>query len=185
MDVVSCPLLTARHAHHSAVWCVTGYSFPKLCIACATERLENHSKGELSIHIKKILGEFQALLSSAAHACNSSEQSFFSVLSTDSRVVEHLCGLLFGEKYTISLFHWCMYIVVLLLHACMLFMRMYTICFIFLCRFATVTGCDLSSVLTGSADDSAGASQDTGHQPETTAENCAICKINFIDTYFL
>ncbi|XP_064406867.1 meiosis inhibitor protein 1-like [Halichondria panicea] len=95
-DAVSCPLLTARHAHHSAVWCVTGYSFPKLCIACATERLENHSKGELNIHIKKILGEFQALLSSTAHACNSSEQSFFSVLSTDSRVVEHLCGLLFG-----------------------------------------------------------------------------------------
>ena len=57
-----------------------GWTFPKLCIACATERLENHSKGELNIHIKNILGEFQALLSSTAHVCNSSEQS---VLSTD------------------------------------------------------------------------------------------------------
>ncbi len=90
----TCPMFTVRHTRHSAVWSVTGYSFPKLCIACAIERLENHSKGELSIHIKKILGEFHALLSSSAHACS---PSFFSVLSTDSRLVEHLCGLLFGE----------------------------------------------------------------------------------------
>ena len=91
------PLFTPRHSHHSAVWCIAGYSIPKLCIACATERLENYSKGELNIHIKKILGEFQALLDSCTHARNPTEPTLLSVVSSDQRVVEHICGLLFGE----------------------------------------------------------------------------------------
>ena len=89
-------MFTARHSHHSAVWSVSGYSFPKLCIACATERLENISKGELSVHIKKILGEFQALLGANAHAYNG-DAGLLTVLSSDKRVLEHLCGLLFGK----------------------------------------------------------------------------------------
>ena len=88
-----CPLFTARHVHHSAVWMVAGVSVPRLCIACATERLEN--KSELSVHIKKVLGEFRALLGSGTD--NNSRSSFLQTLSSDKRVVEHLCGLLFGQ----------------------------------------------------------------------------------------
>lgn len=83
-----CPLFTARHAHHSVVWCIPGVSLPTLCIACATERLEN--KGELGIHVKKVLGELQALL-------DSSSGKLLEILNTDRRVTEHLCGLLFSK----------------------------------------------------------------------------------------
>ena len=90
MEVES-PLLTSRHVHHSAVWCIDGFSLPKLCIACATERLED--KRELGVHLRKILSEFQALLSVSRDggSCKLSE-----VLNRDQRVMEHLCGLLYG-----------------------------------------------------------------------------------------
>lgn len=88
-----CPLFTSRHTHHSAVWCIDGFSLPKLCVACATERLEN--KGELTVHVKKILSEFQALLSAAS---GGGGRSLTLVLNGDQRVLEHICGLLFGKK---------------------------------------------------------------------------------------
>ena len=93
-----CPLFTSRHVHHSAVWCIQGFSLPKLCVACATERLEG--KGELSVHIKKVLSEFQALLSVAINDSGSCRLS--DVLNRDKRVLEHLCGLLFGEQKKIE-----------------------------------------------------------------------------------
>ena len=46
------------------MWCIEGFSLPKLCVACATERLE--TKDELQIHVKKVLSEFQALLSASS-----------------------------------------------------------------------------------------------------------------------
>ena len=75
------------HAHHSAVWTIPGFSIPRLCIACATERLE--TKGELTVHVKKVLNEFRALLGSG-------DGELFQALSSDNRVLEHLCSLLFG-----------------------------------------------------------------------------------------
>ena len=88
-----CPLFTTRHAHHSAVWCVEGFSLPKLCVACATERLE--ARDELLVHVKKILTEFQALLNVSSDS-NRSSCRLCGVLTRDRRVLEHLCGLLFG-----------------------------------------------------------------------------------------
>lgn len=90
---VECPLFTARHAHHSAVWCIEGFSLPKLCVACATERLE--AKDELQVHVKKVLSEFQALLS----VFDEGERGgcrLCGVLTRDRRVLDHLCRLLFG-----------------------------------------------------------------------------------------
>ena len=89
-----CPLFTTRHAHHSALWCIEGFSLPKLCVACATERLE--AKDELQVHVKKVLSEFQALLSVSS---NSGGCRLSTVLSRERRVLEHLCGLLFGMFY--------------------------------------------------------------------------------------
>ena len=88
-----CLLFTSRHAHHSAVWCIEGFSLPKLCVACATERLE--AKDELQIHDKKVLSEFQALLSVTSEG-DKSGCRLCGVLTRDRRVLEHLCGLLFG-----------------------------------------------------------------------------------------
>ena len=96
--VEECPLFTSRHAHHSAVWTIPGFSVPKLCIACATERLED--KGELSVHLKKVLGELRALLGASG-----STSSLLNTLSSDKRIIEHLCSLLFGR--TLSHFSTC------------------------------------------------------------------------------
>lgn len=84
-----CPLFTSRHAHHSSAWTISGFSVPKLCIACTMERLEN--RGELSVHLKKVLGEFRGLLGA------SGSSSLLDTLSSDRRVLEHLCNLLFGR----------------------------------------------------------------------------------------
>ena len=90
-----CPLFTSRHAHHSAVWCIDGFSLPKLCVACAIERLE--TKDELQVHVKKVLSEFQALLS--VSESNGSGCRLCVVLTRERRVLEHLCGLLFGNSF--------------------------------------------------------------------------------------
>ena len=89
-----CPLFTPRHGHHSAVWCIEGFSLPKFCVACATERLEG--KEELGVHVKKVLSEFRALLSVVGDGGRS---RLCEVLCGDKRVLEHLCGLLFGELW--------------------------------------------------------------------------------------
>lgn len=86
---MDCPLFTAKHAHHSAVWTIPGFSVPQLCVACATERLE--SREELAVHVKRVLAEFRALL-------RTSNSAFFQTLSSDKRVLEHVCNLLFGKK---------------------------------------------------------------------------------------
>ena len=62
-----------------------------MCVACTTERLED--KGE---HVKKVLSEFQALLSVAVNDSGTCRLS--DVLNGDKRVLEHLCGLLFGKQ---------------------------------------------------------------------------------------
>ena len=90
-----CPLFTSRHAHHSAVWCIDGFSLPKLCVACAIERLE--TKDELQVHVKKVLSEFQALL--RVSDSNGSGCRLCVVLTRERRVLEHLCGLLFGNSF--------------------------------------------------------------------------------------
>ena len=43
------PIYTDRHSQHSAVWTIPGVTIPTLCIACATERLENEH--ELVVHV--------------------------------------------------------------------------------------------------------------------------------------
>ena len=75
------------------MWYIEGFSLPKLCVACATERLE--AKDELQIHVKKVLSEFQALLSASSKGDRSGCR-LCGVLTRDRRVLEHLCGLLFG-----------------------------------------------------------------------------------------
>lgn len=89
MEATSCPLYTEHHAQHSAVWSVPGFSLPTLCIACIIERLEK--KGELSLHTRKVLSEVQALLAEG------SQSKLFVVLKSDKRVLERLCGHLFGR----------------------------------------------------------------------------------------
>lgn len=91
-----CPLFTSRHAHHSSAWTISGFSVPKLCIACTIERLEN--RGELSVHLKKVLGEFRGLLG----ASSGSSSSLLDTLSSDRRVLEHLCNLLFGRSLGVT-----------------------------------------------------------------------------------
>lgn len=84
----ACPLFTPRHANHSAVWTVPGFSIPRFCLACATERLED--KGQISLHHKRVLGELQALLAAG-------NSTFLQALSSDKRVLEHLSFVVFGE----------------------------------------------------------------------------------------
>ena len=93
-----CPLFTSRHAHHSSAWTISGFSVPKLCIACTIERLEN--RGELSVHLKKVLGEFRGLLGACGGGGSSS--SLLDTLSSDRRVLEHLCNLLFGRSLGVT-----------------------------------------------------------------------------------
>lgn len=85
----SCPLFTELHSQHSAVWSVPGFSLPTLCVACVIERLER--KGELRLHVRKVLSEIQALLAEGAQA------KLLAVLKSDKRVLERLCGHLFGK----------------------------------------------------------------------------------------
>ena len=82
------PLVTQQHVKHDKCWTVPAYSLPKMCIACVIFRLEK--KGETDICCKKILEELLAILSSG------SGQAFIT-LSSDSRVLQHLANILFGE----------------------------------------------------------------------------------------
>ena len=91
-----CPLFTSRHAHHSSAWTISGFSVPKLCIACTMERLEN--RGELSVHLKKVLGEFPW----PAGSQQQQQQPLRHTL-IDRRVLEHLCNLLFGRPLGVNL----------------------------------------------------------------------------------
>ena len=82
-----CPLFTPRHVHHSAVWTIQGFSVPKFCVACATERLE--AKSEVPLHCRKVLNEFQALLVGK-------NNSLINMMSSDRRVLDHLSTVVFG-----------------------------------------------------------------------------------------
>ena len=83
-------LVTKQHVKHAKSWIVSGYSLPKLCIACVIFRLER--KGETDICCKKILEELLAILSSGSGTA-------FAALSSDSRVLQHLANVLFGEQH--------------------------------------------------------------------------------------
>lgn len=85
-----CPLFTSRHGHHSAVWTIPGFSIPRLCIACAIERLENAS--ELFVHVRKVLAELRALLGTGE-----GRDGLLQTLSSDRQVLDRLCCTLFGE----------------------------------------------------------------------------------------
>ena len=85
----NCPLFTDQHGQHSTVWSVPGFTLPTLCIACVIERLE--TKGELKLHIRKVLTELKALLSEGKDC------ELLTVLKSDKRVLERLCGHLFGK----------------------------------------------------------------------------------------
>ena len=84
------PLYTARHSQHSAVWTVPGFSIHRFCIACATERLENAD--ELGVHVKKVLNEFQTLLSAT-----NEKGAFVKTITSNARTIEHLSNVLFGQ----------------------------------------------------------------------------------------
>ena len=81
------PLFTLRHVHHSSVWTLKGYSVPTLCLACATERLED--RADLSLHHRRVLGELQGLLTAK-------DSSLIRMLSSDRRVLDHLSTTVFG-----------------------------------------------------------------------------------------
>ena len=87
----ACPLFTERHSRHSSAWCISGFTLPVFCIACVTERLED--KGELCVNLKKILSEIKALLSPG-------KCELLTVLNSDRRVFEKLCGDLHGKTST-------------------------------------------------------------------------------------
>lgn len=84
----NCPLFTDQHPQHSTVWSVPGFTLPTLCIACVIERLDK--KEELALHTRKVLGELQALLGEG------NQSKILEVLKSDKRVLERLCGQLFG-----------------------------------------------------------------------------------------
>ena len=86
-QAMQCPLFTERHAHHSSVWTIPGFSMPQLCLACATERLEDRSG--VPLHCRRVLSEFQALLTTN---CNSLVCAF----SSDKRVLDHFSSVVFG-----------------------------------------------------------------------------------------
>ena len=81
------PLFTQRHIHHSSVWTLRGYSVPTLCLACATERLED--RADLSLHHRRVLGELQGLLTAK-------DSSLVRLLSSDRRVLDHMSTTVFG-----------------------------------------------------------------------------------------
>ena len=83
-------LITQQHVNHDKRWIVPGYCLPKLCIACVIFRLEK--KAETDICCKKILDELLAILSSG-------NGQAFSTLRSDSRVLQHLANILFGEQH--------------------------------------------------------------------------------------
>lgn len=83
-------LVTQQHVKHDKCWTVPGYSLPKLCIACVIFRLEK--KGDTDICCKKILDELLTILSSG-------NGQAFNALRSDSRVLQHLANILFGERY--------------------------------------------------------------------------------------
>lgn len=82
-----CPMFTERHIHHSAVWIIEGFSVSSFCLACATERLEN--KSEVHLHCRRVLNEFQALLTAQ-------NKSLIHILSSDRRVLDHFSTVVFG-----------------------------------------------------------------------------------------
>ncbi len=88
MAATNFPLFTERHGGHSSAWCISGFTLPAFCIACASERLDN--KREISVNLKKILSESKALLSRG--------NELFTVLKSDRRVFEKFCSNLYGMK---------------------------------------------------------------------------------------
>ena len=94
------PLYTARHSQHSAVWTVPGFSMQRFCIACATERLENAD--ELGVHVKKVLNEFQTLLSAT-----NEKGAFVKTITSNARIIEHLSNVLFGQWTVYKFRHVC------------------------------------------------------------------------------
>lgn len=90
-EMVCSPLFTEQHAKHNTVWSVPGFTLPTLCIACVIERLDK--KEELTLHIRKILNELRALLTEG------SQSKALIVLKSDKRVLERLCGNLFGISH--------------------------------------------------------------------------------------
>lgn len=82
------PFLTAKHAHHSAVWTIKGFSIDQICVACSVEHIEDGQA--LGIQVKRVLGELLALL-------RSGDKSLYQVISADKRVQEHLLNIIFGK----------------------------------------------------------------------------------------
>ena len=80
-------LITQQHVHHDKKWIVSGYSLPKLCIACIIWRLERQEESEICC--KKILDELSVVVTSGNGPA-------FIALQSDSRVLQHLANVLFG-----------------------------------------------------------------------------------------
>ena len=100
-QAMQCPLFTERHAHHSSVWTIPGFSMPQLCLACATERLEDRSG--VPLHCRRVLSEFQALLTTN---CNSLVCAF----SSDKRVLDHFSSVVFGMISIQYLSYMCLHV---------------------------------------------------------------------------
>lgn len=84
-------LSTERHRNHNAVWTVQGFCIPQLCIACATERLEDSR--ELAVHRKMILNEFIAQF----HSKDRSEFVKLLVADGAGKIMEHLSNIVLGK----------------------------------------------------------------------------------------
>ena len=82
------PFLTAKHAHHSAIWTIKGFSVDQICVACSVEHLEDGQV--LGVQVKRILGELLALL-------RSGDKSLYQVISAEKRVQEHLLNVVYGK----------------------------------------------------------------------------------------
>ena len=102
MATTDFPLYTARHSQHSAVWTVPGFSIHRFYIACATERLE--SADELGVHVKKVLNEFQALLSAT-----NEKGTFVKTITSNTKITEHLRACSVSE---------CVYRIEFLMYSC-------------------------------------------------------------------
>ena len=88
MATEQCPLFTQRHIHHNSVWMLKGFSMPSLCLACATERLED--RAEVALHHKKVLGELQALMAAK-------DGPLVHMLVSDRRILDHFSNTVFGR----------------------------------------------------------------------------------------
>ncbi len=91
-------MFTSLHGQHSVAWTIPGFTLPTVCIACMMERLEN--KRELTTRISKILTELKTLLGEGR-----GKSKLMEVLESDKRVLERMCGHLFGEYRAVSLLY--------------------------------------------------------------------------------